>query len=75
MPSCGWPGSLKSWTAALDAWVTPADGGQVWTASLQWQGDRLRLQAALRQLGGPADSVLAQLPVRRSGALLATWSF
>lgn len=64
-----------AWTASVDAWITPADGGRALTASLAWQGDRLKLQAAWRQLGGPADAVLAQLPTRRSAALLAGWSF
>lgn len=69
----GWqPGA---WTAALDVWYTPADKGRALTASVQWQGDRLRLQGALRQFSGPADSVLRQLPSRLSAAVMASWSF
>src|SRR5574337_600885 len=36
------------WLVALDALVTPADRGRIATASLQWQGDRWRVDAALR---------------------------
>lgn len=64
-----------AWTAALDLWFTPADRGRSVTTSLQWQGDRVSLQAALRWMGGPPDAVLAQLPVRRSAAVMASWAF
>lgn len=64
-----------AWTAALDLWFTPADRGRAVTASLQWQGDRVQLQAALRTYGGPPQAVLAQLPARRSAALMASWAF
>lgn len=64
-----------AWTTSLDAWFSPTDGGRAITAAVKWQGDRISLQAALRQIGGPDDAVLAQLPARRSAALLATWSF
>jgi hypothetical protein len=63
------------WLLSLDALITPADRGRVVTLGLQWQGDRLRLNAALRVYGGPADALLAQLPQRRVGLLAATWSF
>jgi hypothetical protein len=63
------------WLLSLDAWVTPADRGRVVTLSLQWQGDRVRLNAAWRSYGGPGDALLAQLPQRRVGLLAASWSF
>ena len=63
------------WTTSLDAWITPADRGRALTASVQWQGDRVKLQAAVRQVGGPRDAVLAQMPTRRSAALQASWAF
>lgn len=63
------------WTASVDALVTPADRGRVLTAALQWQGDRVRLAAHARHYGGPAQSVLAQLPLRRVGLLSATWAW
>lgn len=69
------PDQAAAWQLALDVLWHPADGGRSTTASLQWQGDRLRIDAALRQLGGPADALLAQLPQRRSAVLAATWSF
>jgi len=65
----------EHWTFTLDALVTPADRGHVVTAGVQWQGDRVRLNAALRVLGGPADALVSQLPQRRSGVLAAAWSF
>ncbi|MES1161886.1 MAG: hypothetical protein ABUL50_02330, partial [Rhizobacter sp.] len=63
------------WQPALDVLFTPADRGRVVTGSLGWQGDRVRLDAGLRFYGGPADSLLAQLPTRRIGYAAATWSF
>ena len=45
------------------------------TASLAWQGDRVRIDAGWRESGGPADAVLAQLPTRRTAYLAATWAF
>ena len=64
-----------AWLWSLDALVHPADRGRVVTAGLQWQGDRVRLNASWRVQGGPATSVLGQLPTRRSGLLAATWAF
>jgi hypothetical protein len=63
------------WLLSLDALITPADAGRTVTVGAQWQGDRLRLNAALRVYSGPADALLAQLPQRRVGVLAATWSF
>ena len=63
------------WLLSLDALVTPADGGHVITAAVQWQGDRLKLNAALRVYGGPADALMSQLPQRRVGVIAATWAF
>ena len=63
------------WLFALDALVTPADRGRMVTASLQWQGDRWRVDAALRYTAGPADAILVQLPTRRTGLLALTWAW
>jgi hypothetical protein len=63
------------WQLTLDTLVQPADGGRIVTAGAQWQGDRWRLQASWRDYGGPSDAVLSQLPLRRSGLLLAAWTF
>jgi hypothetical protein len=65
----------EHWLLSLDALVTPADRGRVVTLGAQWQGDRLRLNAAWRAYGGPDRALLAQLPQRRVGLLAATWSF
>jgi len=63
------------WLWTLDALVHPADHGRMLTAGLQWQGDRIKLNASWRLLGGPASSVMAQLPQGRSALLAATWAF
>lgn len=63
------------WLWTLDALVQPADGGRLLTAGLQWQGDRIKLNASWRLYGGPANAVMAQLPQRRSGLVAATWAF
>ena len=68
-------GQPGSWMITPDALITPADRGHALTAGLQWQGDRLKLNASWRLYGGPARSVLAQLPQRGSGLLAATWAF
>jgi hypothetical protein len=65
----------EAWQPAIDALLTPADGGLVITAALGWQGDRFRLDAGLRRYGGPAGAILAQLPARRITFAAATWSF
>lgn len=63
------------WQPAVDVLYTPADAGRAVTASLGWQGDRVRLDAGLRVYGGPGSAVLAQLPVRRIAFAAATFSF
>ena len=63
------------WQPALDVLWTPADRGHVVTASIGWQGDRLRFDGGARWYGGPRDAVLAQLPMRRIVYLAGTWSF
>ena len=65
----------EAWQLSLDTLLTPADRGRSVTASLQWQGDRVRLNAALRWYGGPASSVMARLPDRRVGVVAAAWTF
>jgi hypothetical protein len=63
------------WTLSLDVLFTPSDRGHVLTAAAQWQGERLRLNAAWRVYGGPADALFAQLPQRSVGLLAAVWPF
>lgn len=65
----------ENWQLSLDGLYHPADAGRLWTAGLQWQGDRWRLNAAWRRSAGPAHSVLAQLPSRTQVVLTATWTF
>ncbi|MGQ0709072.1 MAG: hypothetical protein ACT4NV_04920 [Rhodoferax sp.] len=64
-----------AWSAALEWLYTPADRGSVATASLQWQGDRVRLEAGVRSSAGPQDAVLAQTPSARSAYVVAAWAF
>ena len=63
------------WQPAIDLLYAPSDAGRVVTASLGWQGDRVRIDAGLRQYGGPGDAVFAQLPARRIAYVAGTWSF
>lgn len=70
-----WSATHEAWQPALDVLWHPADGGQLWTASLAWQGDRWRVDAGWRQAAGPADAVLMQVPTRRTAYLAASWAF
>jgi hypothetical protein len=65
----------EHWLVTLDALATPADRGRVVTAALQWQGDRVRLNAALRVYAGPATAIVSELPQRRGGVVSASWAF
>jgi hypothetical protein len=60
----------EAWQPALDLLFTPADSGRTVTASLAWQGDRLRLEGGWRRYGGPSTALLAQLPQRQGGYLM-----
>lgn len=70
-----WSATHAAWQPALDVLWHPADGGQLWTASLAWQGDRWRVDAGWRQAAGPADAVLMQVPTRRTAYASASWAF
>lgn len=63
------------WVLSLDALVTPSDRGHVVTASLQWQGEQLRINAAWRVYGGPAAALFAQLPQRDTRIVSIAWPF
>ena len=65
----------QRWLLSLDALVTPSDSGRIVTAAVQWQGEWLRLNAAWRIYGGPADALFSQLPLRQVGLLAASWPF
>ena len=65
----------EKWQPAVDVLFTPADRGLVVTASLAWQGDRVRVDAGVRTYGGPSGAVLAQLPTTRIAFLAATLAF
>ncbi len=64
-----------AWQPALDMLYHPADQGRIVTASLSWQGDRVQVQGGLRAYGGPANSVLMQVPVSAMAYLSGTWTF
>ena len=70
-----WSATHEAWQPALDVLWHPADGGQLWTASSGWQGDRWRVDAGWRQAAGPARAVLMQVPTRRTAYLAASWAF
>ncbi len=63
------------WQPVLDILYTPADSGRIVTASLGWQGDRIRFDGGVRIYGGPSGAVLAQVPTRRVAYVAGTWSF
>ena len=63
------------WQPAVDMLYTPADAGHIVTASIGWQGDRVRVDGGVRLYGGPSSAVLAQLPTRKVAYVAATWSF
>lgn len=65
----------EKWQPALDLLLTPDDRGRLVTASLLWQGDRAKVEAAWRHYGGPPGAVLAQVPTRRQATLAGTWPF
>ena len=63
------------WQPAIDVLYHPADGGRMVTASLVWQGDRVKVEGGLRVNAGPADAVVKLLPVQKQGYLMGTWAF
>ncbi|MEP6739143.1 MAG: hypothetical protein ABJA61_02105 [Caldimonas sp.] len=63
------------WQPEVDMLYTPADAGRIVSASLGWQGDRVRVDGGVRVYGGPGSAVLAQMPTRRIVYLAGTWSF
>jgi hypothetical protein len=69
----GW--QYDKWQPAIDMLYTPADAGRIVTTSIGWQGDRVRIDAGARVYGGPASSVLAQVPTRRIVYVAGTWTF
>lgn len=68
-------GKHEAWEPALDWLHTPADHGSVWTASLSWQGDRVRVEGGLRAMAGPRSAIVRQLPVQRQAYAAVTWAF
>ena len=69
--------SLKSgaWEPSLDLLWQPRDGGRSLGAGLRWSGDRWRVDAAWRRLGGPQAAAMRQGALRHSGAIAATLAF
>lgn len=65
----------EAWQPALDLLAHPADGGHLLTASLAWQGDRIKIEGGVRLTAGPATAVVRQLPVQKQGYVTATWAF
>lgn len=65
----------EGWQPALELLSHPDDGGRIVTASLRYQGDRVQIQGGLRDYGGPASAVLAQLANRQQAYLQGSWAF
>ncbi len=67
--------TLDKWQPALDLLYMPEDRGRVVTASLGWQGDRVRFDGGLRVYGGPGSAVIAQVGTRSVAFVAGTWAF
>ena len=65
----------EPWQVWADLLYMPADAGRVATAGLQWQGNAMRVTAAIRHYGGPAGAVAAHLPQRLAGVVAASWTW
>jgi hypothetical protein len=65
----------EGWQPTLDLLYHRADGGRMVTAALLYKGDRVQVQGGLRQYGGAAQSVMAQLLTRRQAYLALSWAF
>jgi len=70
-----WAWQPERWTLAADALINPADRGALLGASLRWQGDRWRLDAAWRGSAGASRALVRQLPQARNAVLAATLAF
>ncbi|GAB4087365.1 hypothetical protein [Hydrogenophaga soli] len=68
-------GTSGAWQPALDVLYHPADGGRVWTASLVWQGDRVKWEGGARLNAGPTRAWVRHAPLRQQVYLMGTWSF
>ncbi len=66
---------LEDWEPAVSLLYNPADAGRSLTASLAWQGDRVRVEVGARINTGPSDAVLAQVPVHRTAYATTSWHF
>lgn len=68
-------GTFGAWQPGLDVLYQPADGGRVWTASLVWQGDRMKWEGGARLNAGPSRAWVRHAPLQRQVYLMGTWSF
>jgi len=69
----GW--KYRSLEPAVDLLHTPSDGGSIWTASLGWQGESVRVEGGARFFEGRRDAVIAQTPIRRIFYAYGSWRF
>jgi hypothetical protein len=60
--------------ALCGLFLNPAQAAED-AAALLRAADRWRPEVSLRRHGGPADALLAQLPLRRTGYVAATLAF
>ncbi len=65
----------ENYAFAFDTVLSPADGGRIHTLSAQWRRYELQLNAAIRWLAGPQDSISRQLPTSTEGLLSVSWGF
>ena len=67
--------AASGWSASFDLLRTPEDGGWAATAAAAWEGDRVRLNAGLRQFGGKSDSSYRLMPEQRVLFIGASYAF
>lgn len=65
----------ENYSLSFDTVYSPADRGRVHTLSAQWRQEELQVNAAVRWLAGPRESVSRQLPTGNEGLLSAQWNF
>jgi hypothetical protein len=66
--------SRGRWEPAADLLFTPEDRGWVLTGTCGWQGERVRLEAGLRLLGGPPGAAYRLHPVESAYYGAVQWS-
>jgi len=70
-----WTRKIGDFEPSFDVLWAPDDGGRIFTLALNWQGDKINLNAGLRTMAGPDGSIFKQLPVNQSIYLSGQYAF